>query len=122
MVRGAEAEPPPAAQSIFINTAAMRLGKHEAAVFLGFGSVPARSQAAAGMLPHQSLAKSQKSSLRPLPHFCQCSNRHGANDTVRGPGMAAISAGGVPERLECIPRCLAAGQLVLGARCANGLV
>jgi hypothetical protein len=39
-------------------------GQAEEAVFLGFGFVSAQSQAAAGMLLRQSLAKTQKSSLR----------------------------------------------------------
>jgi len=38
----------------------MRLSKNGAAVFLGFGFVSAQSQAAAGMLLRQSLAKTPK--------------------------------------------------------------
>jgi hypothetical protein len=45
-----------------------RFKKHHShsvrAVFFGFGFVSAQSQAAAGMLFRQSLAKTQKSSLR----------------------------------------------------------
>jgi hypothetical protein len=68
-------------QSVFCsgsrNTVAIRLEENKEAVFLGFGVVSAQSQATAGdstieemhrkadaMLPRQSLAKSQKSSLR----------------------------------------------------------
>jgi hypothetical protein len=39
------------------------------AVFLGFGFVSAQSQAAAGMLLRQSLAKTQKSSLQTATVF-----------------------------------------------------
>jgi hypothetical protein len=39
-------------------------GVENEAVFLGFGFVSAQSQAAVGMLLRQSLAKTQKSSLR----------------------------------------------------------
>src|ERR1700722_9655148 len=41
----------------------------EGAVFLVFGFVSARSQAHLGMLPRQSLAKNQKSSLRTATSF-----------------------------------------------------
>jgi hypothetical protein len=44
-------------------------GWENEAVFLGFGFVSAQSQAAAGMLLRQSLAKTQKSSLRPATLF-----------------------------------------------------
>jgi hypothetical protein len=45
--------------------------KDEGAVFLGFGFVSAQSQAAVGMLLRQSLAKTQKSSLRMATVFLQ---------------------------------------------------
>jgi hypothetical protein len=41
------------------------------AVFLGFGFVSAQLQAAAGMLLRQSLAKTQKSPLRPATLFLE---------------------------------------------------
>jgi len=45
------------------------VGREKEAVFLGFGFVSAQSQATAGMLLRQSLAKTQKSSLRPATLF-----------------------------------------------------
>jgi hypothetical protein len=42
----------------------MRLGRNERAVFLGFGCVSAQLQGFANLLLRQSLAKTQKSSLR----------------------------------------------------------
>jgi len=57
-------------QSIFRNTAAVRLGEI-GAVFLGFGFVLAQSQGFANLLLRQSLAKTQKSSLRTAALFLQ---------------------------------------------------
>jgi hypothetical protein len=47
------------------------VGKNKEAVFLGFRFVSAQSQATVGMLLRQSLAKTQKSSLRLATVFLQ---------------------------------------------------
>jgi hypothetical protein len=50
--------------SVFRKTMTMRLGKLKRAVFLGFGFVSAQLQGLTNLRLRQSLAKTQKSSLR----------------------------------------------------------
>jgi hypothetical protein len=91
---------------------AIRVDGRDEAAFLGFGFVSAQLQAAAGMLLRRSLAKTQKSSLRPATLFLETLSALASGTTRQllpnktvGQSLGASPEGPEEQKIRPVGRC-----------------